>query len=123
MFHDADWELLVAHTYKEGMAQVERELIPVVICECQLADGNWKDVLSRLAPALDPPRLIVVSPHADARLWSEVLSLGGFDLLATPFREAKLGYAAESVWFTWKNERECPRGVRNKFRPTNTTVL
>jgi hypothetical protein len=45
-----------------------------------------RDVLSRLAPTLEPPRVIVVSHHADERLWAEVLSLGGFDLLATPFR-------------------------------------
>jgi hypothetical protein len=52
MFDDADWKPFTAHTYKEGMAQLSRELIPVVLCECQLPDGNWKDVLSRLAPML-----------------------------------------------------------------------
>jgi MacB-like protein len=95
MFGDAGWKLLVAHTYKEGMAQIERELLPVVICECQLADGNWKNVLSHLAPMLNPPRLIVVSRHADARLWLEVLNLGGFDLLATP--KLRLGTRSERL--------------------------
>src|SRR5260370_37396934 len=91
MFDDANWKLFTALTYQEGMAQLSRELIPVVLCECQLPDGNWKDVLSRLAPMLEPPRLIVVSHHADEHLWLEVLNLGGFDLLATPFREVEAG--------------------------------
>jgi DNA-binding response OmpR family regulator len=105
MFDEADWKLFTAHTYKEGMAQLSRELIPVVLCECQLPDGNWKDVLSRLAPMLEPPRLIAVSHHADERLWLEVLNLGGFDLLATPFREVEAGYAIGAAWLDWKHAR------------------
>jgi hypothetical protein len=46
MFDDANWKLFTAHTYQEGIAQLSRVLIPVVLCECQLADGDWKDVLS-----------------------------------------------------------------------------
>jgi hypothetical protein len=102
MFADANWKLLTAHTYQEGVAQLSRVLIPVVLCECRLADGDWKDVLSRLAPMLEPPRVIVVSHHADERLWSEVLSLGGFDLLATPFREVEVGYAIGTAWLDWE---------------------
>ena len=105
MFDDADWKLFTAHTYKEGMTQLSRELIPVVLCEYQLPDGNWKDVLSELAPILEPPRLIVVSHHADERLWLEVLNLGGFDLLATPFREVEAGYAIGTAWLDWKYAR------------------
>jgi DNA-binding NtrC family response regulator len=106
MFDDANWKLLTAHTYQEGVAQLSRVLTPVVLCECQLADGDWKDVLSRLAPMLEPPRVIVVSHHADERLWSEVLSLGGFDLLATPFREVEVGYAIGTAWLDWKYMRD-----------------
>ena len=105
MFDDADWKLFTAHTYKKGMAQLSRELIPVMLCECQLPDGNWKDILSRLAPMLEPPRLIAVSHHADERLWLEVLDLGSFDLLATPFREVEAGYAIGTAWLDWKYAR------------------
>jgi DNA-binding NtrC family response regulator len=106
MFDDANWKLLTAHTYQEGIAQLSRVLIPVVLCECQLADGDWKDLLSRLARMLEPARVIVVSHHADECLWSEVLSLGGFDLLATPFREVEVGYAIGTAWLDWKYARD-----------------
>jgi len=49
MFDDADWKLFTAQTYTEGMVQLSRELIPVVLCECQLPDGKWTDVLSQVA--------------------------------------------------------------------------
>src|SRR5713226_6737155 len=91
MFDDADWKLFTAHTYKEGMAELSRELIPVVLCECQLPDGNWKDVLSRLAPMLEPPRLIAVSHHADERLWLEVLNLVVSICLQHPSMKSRRG--------------------------------
>ena len=105
MFDDANWRLFTAHTCKEGMAQLDHEQIPIVICEAQLADGSWKDLLSRLAPILEPPRVIVASDRADERLWSEVLNLGGFDLVATPFRQVEVGYAIGSAWVDWKYGR------------------
>jgi DNA-binding NtrC family response regulator len=105
MFDEAKWRLFTAHTCRERMTQLDREQIPIVICEAQLPDGSWKDVLSRFAPMLEPPRLIVTARHADERLWSEVLNLGGFDLLATPFREVEVGYAIGSAWVDWKYGR------------------
>jgi DNA-binding response OmpR family regulator len=105
MFEDANWKLFTARGCKDGMAQLDREQIPIVICEAQLPDGSWKDVLSRLAPILKPPLLLVASHQANEPLWSEVLNLGGFDLLATPFRQVEVGYAIGSAWFDWKYGR------------------
>jgi DNA-binding response OmpR family regulator len=105
MFDDTNWKLSIARSFKEGMAQLDHEQIPIVICEAQLPDGSWKDVLSRLAHILEPPRLVVASHYAGERLWSEVLNLGGFDLLATPFREVAVGYSIDSAWFDWKYGR------------------
>jgi len=105
-FRDADWKLYIAHTYREALIQLSYVRVPIVICECQLPDGNWKDVLSQLAPMLDRPRLIVVSRNADERLWTEVLDQGAFDLLATPFGEAELVSAIGWAWLDWIGEQE-----------------
>jgi DNA-binding response OmpR family regulator len=112
-FQDADWKLYVAHTYREALIELSHVRVPIVFCECQLPDGNWKDVLSQLA-MLDWPRLIVVSRHADERLWTEVLSQGAFDLLATPFREPELVFAIGWAWLDWTGdqERHRVRGLR-----------
>src|ERR1700737_3796150 len=104
MFDDSNWKLFTAQTYKEAMAQLSLERMPIVLCEGQLPDGNWKDVLSQLAPILNRPRLIVISRCADEKLWAEVLNMGGFDLLVTPFREEEVGFAIGSAWLDWKNE-------------------
>lgn len=103
---EANWKLYVAGTYREAFSKLRQIRVPVILAECQLPDGNWKDLLSQLAAMLDRPRLIVFSRHADERLWAEVLDFGAFDLLATPFREDELVFTIGSAWLDWKGERE-----------------
>lgn len=57
----------------------------VVICERDLPDGDWKEILRRAENMPSPPLVLVVSKHADESLWGEVLNLGGFDVLLKPF--------------------------------------
>jgi DNA-binding response OmpR family regulator len=105
-FKEAHWKLYIARTYREALSELSRIRVPVVLCECQLPDGNWKDVLSGLAPMLEPTRLIVFSRNADDRLWAEVLNLGASDLLTTPFHEPELVFAIGSAWLHWEGEQE-----------------
>src|SRR5215472_4684281 len=104
-FKEANWKLYLAHTYREALAELSRIRVPVVLSECRLPDGNWKDVLCQLAPMIERPRLIVFSRNADDRLWAEVLNLGAFDLLITPFREHELVFATGSAWLDWESEQ------------------
>jgi hypothetical protein len=56
----------------------------VILAASRLGDGTWKDILGLIAPLHDRPALIVMDRLADELLWAEVLSEGGFDLLAEP---------------------------------------
>lgn len=58
---------------------------PVVICERELPDGGWRDVMAQTEALPRPPRIIVTSLFADERLWGEVLDFGGYDVLRKPF--------------------------------------
>ena len=59
--------------------------ISIVVCERDLPDGSWRDVLERVDSSPEMPFLIVTSRLADEWLWAEVLNLGGYDVLAKPF--------------------------------------
>jgi DNA-binding NtrC family response regulator len=59
--------------------------VAVVVAEADLPDGNWKNLLDIASNRPDPPQLIVFSRRADDMLWAEVLNLGGYDVLPTPF--------------------------------------
>jgi DNA-binding response OmpR family regulator len=71
--------------------------ISIVICERDLPDGSWRDVLERLGSAPERPFLIVTSRLADEWLWAEVLNLGGYDVLAKPFNASETRHVLETA--------------------------
>lgn len=93
ILNDPPWQITKANTCKEAIACLGRRHISVVMCEYDLPDGSWRDILNHTAHLADPPVLIVTSRLADEHLWAEVLNLGGFDILAKPFRESEVVYA------------------------------
>jgi DNA-binding response OmpR family regulator len=114
MFDDAGWKLLTARTRRQAATDLSHGPIAVVVCERHLIDGNWKDVLSRLASILNPPRLIVVSHRSDDGLWTEVLNMGGFDLLSAPLQEVEVVHAVGAAVFDWMEEQ---RQGQVRWRP------
>jgi DNA-binding NtrC family response regulator len=90
-------------TCESALAFLQEHLVSVVIADLELPDGCWKyllDDLSRFAP---PPSLIVSSRLADERLWAEVLNLGGYDVLLTPFQPDEVLRVSTSAWLAWKH--------------------
>jgi len=86
------------------MAILCHERMPVVICRCCLPDANWKDVLGQTAVLPNAPRLLVTSPNPDEHLWAEVLNMGGYDVLVTPFDRDELIRVVSSAWQNWETE-------------------
>jgi DNA-binding response OmpR family regulator len=65
--------------------------VGAVLTEAHLPDGRgWKDILRKLEEAPNPPPLIVTDRLANEALWSEVLNLGGYDVLAKPFDQKEV---------------------------------
>ena len=95
------WKVRRACTRQQGLALIRRHEIAVVICERDLLDGNWRDVLNEVAPLRYPPLLIVASGLSDDFLWVEVLSMGGHDLLAKPFDPIEVVWTVSMAWYQW----------------------
>lgn len=102
----SNWTVRVVRTCREATALLPENPLPVVICERDLPDGNWKDILDALTLLARPPSLIVTSRLADEYLWAEVLNLGGYDVLAKPLDEKEVRWAVHSAWRHWTNQRE-----------------
>ena len=88
-------QVVAARTCQEAAEFLCRESVPVIFCERDLPDGSWKYLLSYTAELKDPPALIVTSQLADEYLWAEVLNIGGYDVLAKPFREPEVRHTLE----------------------------
>ena len=109
IFLESNWQSHGVGTCQQALDFLDRRHISVVLTEPELSDGSWRELLNGMASLSAPPNLIVSSRLADQRLWAEVLNLGGFDVLMTPFETEevlRVTFAAGQNW-----------GYRNAGRP------
>lgn len=104
IFRHSKWHLHLSHCLNDARLLLNKTHIGVVLTDCYLPDGGWKDVLheSRRRDLAAPP-VIVVSRLADERLWAEVLNLCGYDVLATPFHADEVLRSISSAWRHWRD--------------------
>lgn len=77
----------------------------IVLTEAALPDGNWLDVLHLVRTCPQDLEVIITDPHADARLWSEALNRGAYDLIAQPFYEPEV----RRILYNACSHRACER--------------
>ena len=75
-------------TFQQALAVLD--MASVVLCDEELSDASWRNVLRRLEEMPEPPVLIVAAPFIDNLLWAAVLNEGGHDVLAKPFRATEV---------------------------------
>jgi len=112
IFSHTNWQLRTAHTWREALGLLGRQRIPILICESELLDATWRDVLSELSGLPERPVLIVASRLADESFWAEVLNPGAYDVLMKPFDPTEVFRVVSLAWLNWRNDRE-----RTTIRP------
>ena len=100
MLTQSRWRLLETHTCQEALALIKRHDVPVVICARTLPDGDWRTLLEATVDMPERPQLIVSCRRTDHHLWADVLSLGGYDVLATPFDAAEVCRVVFLAWYS-----------------------
>jgi DNA-binding NtrC family response regulator len=98
------WTLHTVRTYRDAMTELCLNRAPVIVCNVKLPDGTWEDVLSGACNQTPGPRVIVLSPQVDERLWGEVLNMGGFDVLSAPLSLEEVRHVLGSAWKNWRDE-------------------
>lgn len=116
IFSHSNWKLHISRNCAEAIGFLKRTLIPVILCERDLPDGTWKDIVERTARAANPPAVIVSSRLADEHLWTEVLNSGGYNVLRKPFRESEVFRDVSLAWLHWKTRAERIRQAQEKPR-------
>jgi DNA-binding NtrC family response regulator len=84
--------LMLEHTASLQQARVKlrQANFDLVLTEAALPDGSWLDVLHLVRDCPQEVEVVITDPHADARLWSEALNRGAYDLIAQPFYEPEV---------------------------------
>ena len=97
MVDSLHWQVWSVPKCWDALGRLSSERIAVVFCDAILEDGTWKDILNQVGTGSGAPPLIVTSRLADASLWSEVLNLGGYDVLIKPFNAREVGHVLRNV--------------------------
>jgi DNA-binding NtrC family response regulator len=104
IFRHSNWTLHFADGLGQTKAIIDALSLGVVISDCTLPDAGWQDVLCELQHRDVEPTLIVASRLADEQLWGQVLHLGGYDVLATPFRAQEVLRSVSLAWRYWREK-------------------
>ena len=117
IFRHSNWKLYEASNCIEALALLYQFHIPVVICDCSLPEGGWRTLLPVVEAFPGRPRLIVFSRLADEQLWGEVLNLGGYDVLSTPFDAGEVFRVSYLAWHSARNEARRKSAASQTARP------
>ncbi len=98
ILQEPDWSITPAFSCQQAIACLCRDRMSVILCDCHLPDGTWRDILSHIAELPEPPSVIVVSATANASLRAEVRALGGYQLLSKPFFPEEVGRVVSAAW-------------------------
>lgn len=82
--------LFVAHSADAETVIRGGDRFQVVLLPASLSDTDWWELWGALALQNPPPALLVYAREASFRLWSEVLDLGGYDVIVEPFSDEEL---------------------------------
>lgn len=94
----SQWKLQTTTSIRSAVSALAKEGPHIVLCEKDLGNESWRDLLNQMTHLPDPPSLIVASRLADEYLWAEALNLGAYDVLAAPFDPAEVVRVLSSAW-------------------------
>jgi len=103
IFYGHGWTLQLARSVREACTALDKYDFPVIVCESELPDGTWRRVRGHLGGT--PAQFIVCSRLAEERLWVEVLEAGGYDVIATPFRDDDAARVIRGAYLEWLIDR------------------
>ncbi|MBZ5724693.1 MAG: response regulator [Acidobacteriia bacterium] len=109
VFGQLPWQAHRVPNCFELALQLHSSVTRVIVCERDLPDGSWKDVLKIAGGLTNPPPVIVTSRLADDYLWAEVLNLGGYDVLAKPLDNREVRRTVSLAWDHWANQQSSAR--------------
>jgi DNA-binding response OmpR family regulator len=98
ILQNASWQIDRATSIEEAGKYLQHKVASVILCERDLPDGTWKDLLAHTRELALTPSVLVVSRHADDDLWADVLSSGGYDVLPKPFDRREVVRVIGMAW-------------------------
>ena len=129
-----EWSLEVCWclTLQEARRGLRRGNHALVLCEAELPDGTYQDVMTLLKHKLDQIRVIVLAESHSEDCYRQAIELGAFDVISAPYKrtdvqwiimQAVQSHPATTERFEKRRSRRGPVHSRSrdqvgKFEPT-----
>ena len=84
------WSVSVVDTPAEAMARLQSEPVTAAICDQDLPQEDWREVMNRIAALPKSPCVLLASRVMDQYLWNEVIQCRGYDVVSKPFQSEEL---------------------------------
>jgi DNA-binding NtrC family response regulator len=104
IFSRMNWTLREARSRHEAGILLCSHRMPVIICDRHLPDGHWTDIMSLVAPLVEPPWVIVMSDAVDQCLTAEVFVMGGYGILRKPLIETEAIHVLAAAHVSWQTK-------------------
>src|SRR6478672_4232051 len=102
-------EVLQALTCEQTVMMVRSNRTPVILCAESSNGSDWRALLRALEDVPLPPSVIVLRSSPDPKLWADVLTAGGFDVVSQPFEFDSLLWTVLAAHRRWERKREILR--------------
>jgi len=102
LFRHSNWLVSFTNSIAETMRSLKESPMAVVLCDRDLPDGSWKDLLAATQTVGRPPRVVLTSRLVDGRVWAEALSLGCHNVIPQPFLASELFPVLSFAWRNWR---------------------
>jgi DNA-binding response OmpR family regulator len=111
---ELQWDMDSACSRAEAIRIMRSGPVPVIVCDRDLPDGTWKDILEESA-LQECPSYVIVTTHLahDAHLWCEVLHLGGDEVLTMPFERMEVFHSISAGWRHWEPAADHACSIRH----------
>jgi DNA-binding response OmpR family regulator len=106
IFRHSNWTLYHAESLPTAMQILREHQIGAMLCDRDLQENAWKELLLLTLTLPTPPPVIVTARQADDELWSEALNLGAYDVLAKPFDRRELFRSISLAWLHWRYRKD-----------------
>jgi DNA-binding response OmpR family regulator len=102
-------DVLLVSTCEQTIMTVRSNRSPVVVCTESFNGSDWRALLRALEDVPVPPSVIVLRSSPDPKLWADVLTAGGFDVVSQPFEFDSLLWVVMAAQRRWERKREILR--------------
>jgi DNA-binding response OmpR family regulator len=113
---DFGWTVHFAYGCGEAWDLLRRHEAPIILIDRHLPDTDWRFVVQMLSASRHLTYSILVSKVVNDYLWTEVIRLGGSDLLAMPLGEPEVLRAVRMAWSYWNNLMGTPNTPVRRVR-------